>query len=106
MGDLGKLLWLRAEGEEALQWCRRSVGGGHWPALYVLDHLLGEDLVPERVAAWRISAEAGWLPGLEWMATRGAADDAERERWGAAAAGRRNSGADVLLRPLPPAPGR
>jgi TPR repeat protein len=87
MGDLGKLLWLRGgEAEEALQWCRRAVGGGHWPALYVLDHLLGDDLVPERIAAWRTSAEAGWLPALEWMATRGAADDVERERWAAAAA--------------------
>jgi TPR repeat protein len=98
MGDLGKRLWLGGgEGQEALQWCRRAVAGGHWPALYVLDHLLGEDLVPERVSAWRISAEAGWLPGLEWMATRGAVDDAERERWAAAAADAGSSVAYHLL---------
>jgi TPR repeat protein len=98
MGDLGKLLWLGGtERDEALQWCRRAVAGGHWPALYVLDHLLGEDVVPERIAAWRTSAEAGWLPGLEWMATRGAADDAERERWAAAAADAGSSVAYHLL---------
>ncbi|HYJ74524.1 MAG TPA: hypothetical protein VEV65_02945 [Kineosporiaceae bacterium] len=98
MGDLGKHLWLgRTEGDEALQWCRRAVGAGHWPALYVLDHLLGEELVPERVAAWRASAEAGWLPGLEWMATRGAPDDTERERWAAAAADAGSSVAYLLL---------
>src|SRR4051812_22872308 len=98
MGDLGKRLWLAGgEGQEALQWCRRAVAGGHWPALYVLDHLLGEDLLPERVSAWRTAAEAGWLPGLEWMATRGAVDDAERERWAAAAADAGSSVAYHLL---------
>ena len=97
MGDLAKHLWLaRTEGDEALQWCRRAVADGHWPALYVLDHLVGED-APERTAAWRGSAEAGWLPGLEWMATRGATDDADREHWAAAAADAGSSVASLLL---------
>jgi TPR repeat protein len=100
MADLGKHLWLkRNEGEEAREWCRRAVEAGHWQALYVLDHLLGPDgeAAQERVAAWRRSAEAGWLPGLEWMTTRGAATDEERERWAAAAAEAGSSVAYLML---------
>jgi TPR repeat protein len=100
MADLGKHLWLkRNEGDEALQWCRRSVAAGHWQALYVLDHLLGPDgeAAQERVAAWRRSAEAEWLPGLEWMTTRGAATDEERERWAGAAAEAGSSVAYLML---------
>jgi TPR repeat protein len=100
MADLGKHLWLsRSEGDEALDWCRSAVAAGVWQALYVLDHLLARhgDAAQERVAAWRRSAEAGWLPGLEWMATRGAATDAERERWAGAAAEAGSSAAYVML---------
>jgi uncharacterized protein len=75
------------------------VAAGHWQALYVLDHLLGPDgdAMRERVGAWRGSADAGWLPGLEWMTTRGAATDEERERWAAAAAEAGSSVAYLML---------
>ncbi|MGZ4603230.1 MAG: tetratricopeptide repeat protein, partial [Kineosporiaceae bacterium] len=104
MADLGKHLWLsRHDADEARLWCRRAVEAGHWPALYVLDHLLDRLQEPEgpvageRLAAWRRSAEAGWLPGLEWMTTRGAEDDEERERWAAAAAEAGSSVAYLML---------
>jgi len=100
MADLGKHLWLsRHDANEALLWCRRAVEAGHWQALYVLDHLLqheGPDS-GERAAAWRSSAEAGWLPGLEWMTTRGAQTDEERERWASAAAEAGSSVAYLML---------
>jgi TPR repeat protein len=100
MADLAKHLWLsRREADEARLWCRRAVDAGNWQALYVLDHLLEPDgpAVQERLAAWRRSAEAGWLPGLEWMTTRGAVDDEERERWAAAAAEADSSVAYLML---------
>lgn len=100
MTELGKHLW-RAGGEvdEAREWCRKAVDAEHWQALYVLDPLLGSDdqTLPERLAAWRRSAESGWLPGLEWMTTRGAATDDEREQWAAAAAEAGSSAAYLVL---------
>jgi TPR repeat protein len=100
MAELGKHLWRsRGEVDEAREWCRKAVDAEHWQALYVLDPLLGpeDQAVPGRLAAWRRSAEAGWLPGLEWMTTRGAATDDEREQWAAAAAEAGSSAAYLVL---------
>ena len=62
-----------------------ALAGGHWPALYVLDHLLPAQgpALEERRMQWLLAAEAGWLPALEWMVTRGAATDEERAHWAA-----------------------
>ena len=89
MADLGKHLG-QAGGpsDEAAEWCRRALAGGHWPALYVLDHLLPAQgpALEERRMQWLLAAEAGWLPALEWMVTRGASNDEERAHWAALAA--------------------
>jgi TPR repeat protein len=89
MADLGKLLWhSRGNADEAGEWCRRALAAEHWPALYVLDHLLPADgpAVQERRMHWLLAAEAGWLPALEWMLTRGADTDDERAHWAELAA--------------------
>ena len=100
MADLGKFRWLsRGDGDGARTWCRRAVTAGHWQALYLLDHLLGEDAAEqdERRGLWALAAEAGWVPGIEWMVTRGAESPAEREHWAGLAAAAGSSLAYVTL---------
>jgi TPR repeat protein len=100
MADLGKFRWLsRGDGDGARTWCRRAVAAGHWQALYVLDHLLGDDALAEqeRRDLWAVAAEAGWVPGIEWMVTRGAVTPAEREHWAGLAAAAGSSLAYVTL---------
>jgi TPR repeat protein len=100
MADLGKFRWLsRGDGDGARTWCRRAVTAGHWQALYLLDHLLGDDAAEqeERRRLWGLAAEAGWVPGIEWMVTRGAQTPAEREHWAGLAAAAGSSLAYVTL---------
>ena len=100
MADLGKFRWLsRGDGDGARTWCRRAVTAGHWQALYLLDHLLGDDAAEqeERRGLWALAAEAGWVPGIEWMVTRGADTAAEREHWAGLAAAAGSSLAYVTL---------
>ena len=100
MGDLGKFRWLsRGDADGARTWCRRAVAAGHWQALYLLDTLLGDDELAqqERCDLWAVVAEAGWVPGIEWMVTRGASTPAEREHWAGLAAAAGSSLAYVTL---------
>ncbi|HYY11991.1 MAG TPA: hypothetical protein VE781_13720, partial [Kineosporiaceae bacterium] len=100
MADLAKFRWLAAgDADGARTWSRRAVAAGHWQALYLLDNLLGDDpsAQEERRDLWALAAEAGWVPGIEWMVTRGAGTAAEREHWAGLAAAAGSSLAFVTL---------